>query len=64
MLNPECVMPNLFRHLFRAGLFQHLNFVMLNSFQHLFFDFKYFLRDPHGLTSTVLFGVSPNISGK
>jgi prepilin-type N-terminal cleavage/methylation domain-containing protein len=24
MLNPESVMPNLFRHLFRAGLFQHL----------------------------------------
>jgi hypothetical protein len=24
MLNPESVMPNLFRHLFRAGLFHHL----------------------------------------
>jgi len=32
MLNPESVMPNLIRHLFRAGLFQHLGFFYAKSF--------------------------------
>jgi len=31
MLNPESVMPNFFRHLFRAGLFMHLMNQTLNQ---------------------------------